>query len=140
MTTEEGLSFLQRHQPMPSDWDITDEQGAAFMQILAHFEHHPDDRCLPLLVGSVSGETGLGMYEHIKFVFMAYEKVAVVPALRVGLRDGNNGTKYRCCWWAADISAWELEGEIAPLVEDQDTDTQEAAYAFLDLKAERGAV
>ncbi len=138
MTTEECLTFLSRHQPMPSDWDITDAEGEAFMATLKHFEEHPDPACLPLFVGAVSKETGLGMYEHITFVILAHPVPAVVTALREGFRGGNDGAKYRCCWWAADVGAWELAEEIAPLVDNVDSDTREAVRAFLDLKSYLG--
>ena len=93
---------------MPSDSAITDEEGAAFAEILEHFEAQHDERCIPLLIHSVSPDTGLGMYEHIKFVLMAYPGEQVVPHIRRGLVDGNDGVRYRCCWWAADVGAWEL--------------------------------
>jgi len=34
MTTDEAIQFLARHQPMPSDRDITDEDGHTFATIL----------------------------------------------------------------------------------------------------------
>ena len=93
---------------MPFDSAITDEEGEAFAEILEHFEAQHDERCIPLLIHSVSPDTGLGMYEHIKFVLMAYPGEQVVPHIRRGLVDGNDGVRYRCCWWAADVGAWEL--------------------------------
>ena len=139
MDTERALSFLRAHQPMPSDHTITDEEGATFAAILEHFETEHDERCLPLLIHSVSPDTGLGMYEHIKFVLMAHPREQVVPHLRRGLADGNDGVRYRCCWWAVDVSAWELVDLIQPLTVHSDEDVRSAAQAFMELRDEISA-
>ena len=136
MRTEDALEFLKARQPMPGDAEISEEEGATFARIIKHFEANPDPRCIPLLVGAVRKTTGLGMYEHIKFVFMAHPKDAVVPHLREGLRHGNDGTKYRCCWWAIEMDAWELDDLIRPLADHGDEDVQDAARTFLELKEE----
>ena len=123
---------------MPSDWDITEAEGETYASILEYFEQHPDLRCIPLLIKSVSKETGLGMYEHIKFVLMGHGKAEVLPHLREGILHGSPGVKYRCCWWATDVDAWELADIIRPLAESDDEDVRDAAAAFLELRDEIG--
>jgi hypothetical protein len=132
VTAESALAFLRKHQPMPSDREITDEQGDKFVAILEFFEATPDERCIPLFVGAVSPGTTLGMYESIRFIFMAFPKETVSPHLLHGLKFGNDGTKHRCCLWATDIDAWELEPEIRPLASHSDEDVQWAAETFLE--------
>jgi hypothetical protein len=119
---------------MPSDHTISDEEGDTFAAILEHFEVEHDERCLPLLIHSVSPDTGLGMYEHIKFVLMAHPREQVVPNIRRGLVEGNDGVRFRCCWWACDLNAWELIDQIQPLVTHADEDIRTAAQAFVDLR------
>jgi hypothetical protein len=136
MDTERALAFLRAHQPMPSDHTITDDQGATFIEILKHFETHHDERCIPLLIHSVSPDTGLGMYEHIQFVLMAHPREQVVPHIRQGLADGNDGVRSRCCWWAADVSAWELIDLVQPLTIHPDEDVRLPAQAFMELRDE----
>jgi len=138
MTAEAALQFLLEHQPMPADRELTDQDGKVFAAVLSYFENHPDPRCLPLLIRSVSRDTGLGMYEHIKFVLMAQNREEVIRHLRACLQDGDEGVKYRCCWWASDVDAWELEDLIRPLTAHADEETQEAAESFLELRAELG--
>ncbi len=121
---------------MPDDTEITDEEGSTFADIIEHFESNPDRRCIPLLVGAVSENTGLGMYEHIQFALLAHAKADVIPHLREGLRHGNNGTKYRCCWWAIDLDAWELEDLIIPLADHSNEDIRDAARAFIESRGE----
>jgi hypothetical protein len=134
MTSDEAIAFLKAHQPMPSDYAISEEDGSRFAAILKHFESHPDARCVPLLIRSVSPDTGLGMYEHIKFVFFQHTKEDVVPHLRHALKTGSDAQKARCCWWATDIAAWELRAEIEGFVTSNDEDLRDAAEAFLELR------
>jgi hypothetical protein len=138
MTSEEAIEFLQSHQPMPSDADITEEQGRTYACILKHFEECPDDRCIPLLINSVSRDTWLGMYEHIKFVLLVHPRDQVVTSLMEGLKNGSDGVKFRCCWWAADIGAWDFEPLIRPLLGHADQDVREGAAQFLRLREELG--
>jgi HEAT repeat protein len=136
MDTELALAFLKAHQPMPSDAAISDEDGATFAAIVKHFEATLDERCIPLLIHSVSPNTWLGVYEHIKFVLMAHPCERVIPYLQRGLLDGNDGVRSRCCWWAADVSAWELVDLIRPLTAHPDEDVRGAAQAFIELRDE----
>ena len=136
MNTEQALAFLAEHQPMPADGDISESECDAFCALLQHFEEYPDPRCLPLLINSVSNETGLGMYENIRFVLLAHNEGDVAAHLLQGLTHGNDGVKYRCCWWAGDVMAWDLADAISPLTEYEDEDVREAAAAFLELRAD----
>ena len=122
---------------MPSDRNITDDEAATFVAILHLFEEVKDSRCIPLLINSVSKDTGLGMYEHIEFVLMRYPASEVAPHLRTALKQGNDGVKYRCCWWACALGAWQLDGTIAPLMEHTDVDIRDAAAAFMELRSNR---
>jgi len=124
---------------MPDDQHITDEEGSTFASILVHFEAHPDERCLPLLVGSVAPGTGLGMYEHIRFVFHRFPVEVVGPYLLHALRSPVPDVRYWGTNWAMDISWPGLRGDLERIVatpaESQvDLDAQEfASYALDDL-------
>lgn len=124
---------------MPGDWDITDDEGDTYARVLECFQANPDPRCVPLFVNSVSKTTGLGMYEHIRFVLMRHRREDVVPHLRHGLISGNDGVKSRCCWWAVDVDAWELEDVIRPLADAADEDIRDSARSFLELREEMTA-
>ena len=140
MDTEQALTFLKAHQPMPSDHTISEAEGETFAAILDHFETVHDERCLPLLIHSVSLDTALGMYEHIKFVLMAHPREQVIPHLRRGLISGSDGVRSRCCWWAVDVSAWELVDVIKPLTMHPYEDVRMPAQAFVELRDEFSAV
>ena len=136
MNPDAALQFLEDHQPMPGDSEITQDECDVFAELLVHFREHADPRSIPLLVNSVSTSTGMGMYEDISRVLMAHQKSAVVPHIRHGLLQGSDGVKYRCCWWAADVSAWELTDIIEPLTRSDHEDTRDAAKAFIELSTE----
>lgn len=120
---------------MPPDIAITAEECNTFVTALKYFEAHPDPRCLPLFIGAVGPGTGLGMYEAISQVLLAHDRRHVAACLRVGL-EGSDVAKFRCCWWAADIDAWELAGLVRPLMDHRDEDVRDAARTFLELAAE----
>lgn len=124
---------------MPSDHAISDEEGSKFIAVVEHFETVQDERCLPLLIHSVSPDTGLGMYEHIRFVLRAHPREHVVRYLKQGLVDGNSGVLFRCCSWALDIDAWELGDLIQPLVNHPDEDVRYSALTFIAAKNEDDA-
>ncbi len=136
MKTEEALVFLKEHQPMPADVDIAQSQCDCFCGVLEHFRNDPDERCIPLLINCVSNSTGLGMYETIGDVLVKQNREKVVLNLTAGLTNGSDAVKYRCCWWATDIDAWDLEDLVWPLTKSQDEDLSEAAAYYFRLKHE----
>jgi hypothetical protein len=76
------------------------------------------------------------MYEHIRFVLQSHDKCTVTAELRIALQGSNDSVKHRCCWWAADIGAWELEDIIQPLVQHENEEIREAAENFLESKSD----
>lgn len=136
METEKAIRFLTDHQPMPDDNDINEQQAETYFQILKLFEKEKDERCIPLLINSVSENTGMGMYEYISDALIKQDRQKVIENLRIGLKSNNQGVVYRCCWWSVDIDAWDLLEDIKPLQFNENTDIQEAATAFIKLREE----
>lgn len=136
MNAEQGITFLQAHQPMPADEEITEEEGRTFAALLNYFEASPDPRCIPLFVNAVSPRTRLGMYNHIGFVLLAHPREQVIPHLRAALVQGNTVVRFRCCEWACDCDAWELVDLVRPLLSDPDEDVRNAARIFMECRAE----
>lgn len=50
MTHAQAIAFLQAHQPMPSDEDITAEQRESYLEAIAYFAAHPDPDSIPLFL------------------------------------------------------------------------------------------
>ena len=102
MTNAEALEYLREHQPMPSDAVVTAAQADRFIEVLQLLEAYPSEQAIPLLVGSVSETTGLGMYEHIGFVLrkLPVEQVAqhLIPLLEHPMPE----VRGRAAWWCSD--------------------------------------
>jgi hypothetical protein len=134
MNIEESISFLSKHQPMPSDDVINNVEAEIYFEIVKLFEKEKDIRCIPLLINSVSENTGMGMYEYISDSLQNQDREKVIESIRIGLRSKKSGVVYRCCWWGVDLDAWELINDIEPLLFNKNADIKEAAGAFVDLR------
>jgi hypothetical protein len=129
MTTAEAIEFLRAHQPTPSDHAITDAEGRMFAEILKHFEAHLDEACIPLLVGSVSADTGLGMYQHIRFVFHRFPLTTVGPHILAALRNADARVRAWAVDWALDCPWPDLQRICAS---SEDEDAHELAEAAIE--------
>ncbi|RJG36506.1 hypothetical protein [Motilimonas pumila] len=136
MNIEESLQFLAKHQPMPSDLEITNVQCDLFVASLELFQNSHDVRCIPLFMNCVSEHTGMGMYEIIADVLMNQDRVNVIRGLRDGLQSNDIAIKYRCCWWALELDAWELLPIIEPLVNSDNEDLRDASEAYVNIAGE----
>lgn len=136
MEVKQLLSFLASQQPMPDDANIIKKECNQFIQAIEFFKANKSNQCIPLFIFSISEHTGLGMYESISDVLIYQDQECVIKHLRLGLQNGNDTVKQRCCWWALDINAWGLEKDIALLTKDENEDTASAAKAFISLKHE----
>ena len=136
MNIEESIIFLKMYQPMPDDNDINEKEAETFFNIIKLFEKETDERCIPLLINSVSENTGMGMYENIRFALQNQKREIVINNIRNGLRSNNPGVVYRCCWWAVDLDAWDLIDVIEPLLFNENVDIKDAAEAFVNLRNE----
>ena len=112
---------------MPSEHKINDHEAQQFCEIIELFQKTKNDQCISLLINAVSTETGLGMYEDIRFALQFQNHEMVIPALADGLKSTDPGRASRCCWWAIDIEAWELKKQIEPLLFSQNEDVKESA-------------
>jgi hypothetical protein len=140
MTTDQALEFLKQHQPMPDDFAITDTDGATFAAILQHFQEHPDERCIPLLMGSVSEGTGLGMYQHIRFVFHRFPPDVVGPYILGALRSSDPCVRGRGVDWALDCVWPELLPDLQRIVASaEDEGAHELAQAAIERIANAAA-
>jgi hypothetical protein len=136
MNHHQALIFLEHHQPMPSDKEVTQDLCDAFLECMLFFKHNPEPKSVSLLINSVSEYTGLGMYEMISDVLLKQERTVVLFALKKALTQGDDAIKYRCCWWAIDLNAWCLFNEISGLVSSCNADLSDAAKAYIELRCE----
>src|SRR6516162_9871217 len=131
MTTEQALAFLQAHQPMPDDRDLSEALIRKYDEIRQFFLAHPNPRCIPLFLTSFGAGDGLGVYQLVEDVVRRFSRETVVPHLQHGLAHPQRSSRY----WNAEIAAHfpspallELLGKL--LTED-DEDLQTAAAIAL---------
>ena len=133
MTGEEARTYLLQHQPMPSDSDITENEADTFIAILQFLEENPNPDFIPLLMGSVSSQTGLGMYEQIQFVLNQFSEGEVVPHVRVLLQSPNPGARSWAVGWALEFpSSTYLKAINEILHSPEDDDSHYLAVAVLE--------
>ena len=96
MDTETALDFLSRHQPLPSDEDLSEDLIRDYDEVRRHFLENPDKRCIPLLLGSFGKGDGLGVYPLVEDVLAVYAADEVVPHLKVKLESSDPSIRYWC--------------------------------------------
>lgn len=75
VTGADALAFLRLHQPMPSGLSITREEADGFVEVLKCLEAQPIPDAIPLLIGTVTEETGLGKNRRIgSGIFAGYDR------------------------------------------------------------------
>jgi len=136
MNIRQALTFLEHHQPMPSDQEVTRTLCDTFVECMQFLKKNPEPRSVILLINSVSEYTSLGMYEMISDVLLKQERTVVLFALRKALSQGSDAVKYRSCWWAIDLNAWCLLKEVSALVSSCNTDLSDAAKAYVELRCD----
>ena len=88
MITEiEAFSFLEEHQPMPSDADLKEDEIQMYEQVRRYFIDNPNERCVPLFLNSFGGKDGFGVYQMVENVILMYDKETVLPHVLNGFNS-----------------------------------------------------
>ncbi|EBS7636821.1 hypothetical protein CDR68_24425 [Salmonella enterica] len=69
MNKKEALRFLESHQPMPSDNDLTQDLIDKYDDVRVFFVNNPDVDAIPLLMRSFGDGDGFGVYQLVEDVF-----------------------------------------------------------------------
>lgn len=69
MNKKEALKFLESHQPMPSDNDLTQDLIDKYDDVRVFFVNNPDVDAIPLLMRSFGDGDGFGVYQLVEDVF-----------------------------------------------------------------------
>ena len=133
MTKSEALALLRAHQPIPGHFTMAAELRDAFLAAFEALGRAPTPEALPLLVGAISGEIGLGMYELIKLLLTRFPAIDVARALETQLGDPDPGRRYRAAVLAADFSCAALVKPLEDLLAiEADVDVTYAAEGALE--------
>jgi hypothetical protein len=131
-TTSEALEFLRKHQPMPSDYDISNEEADTYVAVLQHLEENPSAESIPLLIGSLGDGCGLGMYQHVRLVLMKLPRELVARHLRTALENPGKNSRTWCAELAMAFPDPVLVPPMLDLLVDEDQELRWWAAATLE--------
>jgi hypothetical protein len=132
VTTQEALSFLRDHQPMPDDQALTEELVRGYRAACEQLLAHPDPACITLVLNSFGKGNGLGAYELAQDVLGQFSPSDTVPRLIAALGTCSDAARS----WIAQICQRfphrDLVEPLARVLVDHDEDCR--AFAALALK------
>lgn len=132
ITTDEALRFLEDHQPMPDDSQLTEDLIARYNEVRIHFLQSPDERAIPLFLRSFGNGSGFGSYQLIEDVLAQFPGSVVVPYLTEVLQRGEGQIGYWATQIAARFPSERLIPALAKKLTSEDFDTRYAAVTALE--------
>jgi hypothetical protein len=131
MSPDEAIQFLEAHQPMPPDADLTEELIGRFDEARRTLEHHYNRRTAHLLLNSLGEGDGLGVYQLVDATLRTLPRGDVVEALAEALRSPVRSVRA----WSMEMALEYPEGKLVPhairLLRDSDRDQRVFAAYFL---------
>jgi HEAT repeat protein len=139
MTAEEALKFLEAHQTMPDDKELSQELIDQYELIRKYFLKQPDDRCISLFLNSFGEGDGFGVYQRVEDVIRLFPPWKVVPDLIKSLASSRRSVRY----WSAEIASIfpdkALVDPLGRLLDEADEDMRAAAAIALGQIKEKSA-
>lgn len=131
MNTEEALIFLEQHQPMPSDKNLTEDLINRYDDVRKYFIENRDVRCVPLFLNSFGFIDGFGVYQLIEDIIIQYESKEVVPHLEKALMSDHYSIRYWNAQIASNFTSEELILPLSKLLEEEDFDIKFACLVAI---------
>jgi hypothetical protein len=131
MTLTEALAFLEAHQPMPDDAELSQDLIEQYDEVRKFFLQNPDERCIGPLLASFGDGDGFGVYQLVEDVLKQFDKSKVVPHLKQGLHSSICGVRYWNAEIAANFPSGDLVADLSALLRDPDQDIRAAAVIAL---------
>ncbi|OCG18327.1 hypothetical protein A9G24_02310 [Gilliamella sp. App6-5] len=102
MTKDDALNFLSRHQPMPSDKDLTQDIIDKYDDVRKFFIKNPDKRAIELFLRSFGEGDGWGVYQLVEDFFYQCDDIDVKKEIKKVLEDTTIPDNIR--YWATQIA------------------------------------
>lgn len=112
MTKDEAIAFLRKHQPLPSDAEITQEQIDTFDEVRKYFTANPDPECIPLMLNAFGDGSGFGVYQVCDDVFRHFDQSQLTPHLSDALQSPHISVRNWAAEFAVQFGADELVGPL----------------------------
>lgn len=116
MDTKFALDFLQKHQPMPDDEDLSEELIATYNEIREYFMRVKDKKCIKLFLNSFGYLDGFGVYQLVDSVILQFSIEDVLDDLIDGLKSEYFGVRYWCAMISANYPCLELVYSLEKLL------------------------
>jgi len=131
----EALEFLQQHQPMPDDENITQDLIDKYDSARRYFISDPDEKAIMLFLRSFGNGDGLGVYQLVEDFFYKCRKSDVVESLKIVLEDEHvsDGVRYWCTQSAAAFADESLRLGISISKKSNNEDIRDAADLALSI-------
>lgn len=131
ITRTDALSFLKKHQPMPSDNELKKEIIEKYEETRTFFLNNPDEQCIPLLLNSFGGKDGLGVYQMVEEVIVMYDKEVVLPHILNAFESTFESVKYWCIQISSSFPDTRLFNPLIKLLQLDDEDIKTATITSL---------
>ncbi|WP_276381637.1 HEAT repeat domain-containing protein [Flavobacterium sp. H4147] len=133
MNTELAIQFLENHQPMPSDEDLSEKLIQTYDEVRRHFLKVPDKRCISLFLNSFGNIDGFGVYQLVEDVILQFQKEDVIPILIKTLKSDYYSVRYWCAMISANYPSLELLSTLKNLLYEDDFDIKAASLTSLSM-------
>lgn len=131
ITRQEALSFLNEHQPMPSDKDLKKEEIEKYEEVRKFFLDNLDEQCIPLYLNSFGGKDGFGVYQMVEDVITMYDKEVVLPYILDTFNSSLENIIYWCVQIASNFSDDKLFAPLVKFLKYEDEDIKLASITTL---------
>jgi HEAT repeat protein len=131
MRKDEAIAFLQAHQPLPGDEDLSQDVIATYDEARKLFLVEKDPTCIPLFLSSFGAGSGFGVYQLVEDVLLGFSAEEVVPHLVSALVSEHPGVRYWCAQIAVSFPDERLIPALFALLEDASADTRIMAVVAL---------
>ncbi|ENO0516703.1 hypothetical protein ACAC16_001944 [Escherichia albertii] len=138
MTKKEALAFLALHQPMPNDYDITQEFIDKYDDIRLYFFANPTEEAIPLFLQSFGEGNGLGVYQLVEDFLFKCDKNIVVSNIASILENPltMESVRYWCTLLAMVFADNTLIKGLNISLQSDDEDTRDMAMLSLKMITE----
>lgn len=103
MTKDDAFNFLLRHQPMPSDNDLTQDLIDQYDNVRKFFIDHPDRKAIDLFLRSYGDGDGWGVYQLVEDFFYQCKEADVKIEIKKVLEDITISDSVR--YWVTQVAA-----------------------------------
>lgn len=131
MNLDTALEFLRRHQPMPSDAELTSEDALKLAECADVARATKDERFIALLIGAFGMGTGHGVYETVVGTLVTFDRDNLIPVVANGLNCGVRSVEYWCCDIAGELCDSTIVDALIDKTLEPSSEVRERAVASL---------